>query len=49
MKLKIDIDEAEYKTLSKMSETEKVNELSYYVDVDYLSKLEDTVYQQKIG
>ena len=30
MKLKIEIDEAEYKTLSKLSETEKVNELSYY-------------------
>ena len=30
MKLKIDIDEAEYEALSKMSETEKVNELSYY-------------------
>lgn len=30
MKLTIDIDEAEYTTLSKMSEKEKVNELSYY-------------------
>lgn len=29
MKLIIDIDEAEYTTLSKLSEKEKVNELSY--------------------
>ena len=30
MKLIIDISDEEYKTLSKMSEKEKVNELSYY-------------------
>ena len=30
MKLIIDIDEAEYTTLSMLSEREKVNELSYY-------------------
>lgn len=30
MKLIIDIPDGEYKTLSKMSEKEKVNELSYY-------------------
>lgn len=30
MKLVIDISDEEYKTLSKMSEKEKVNELSYY-------------------
>jgi hypothetical protein len=30
MKLIIDIPDEEYKTLSKMSEKEKVNELSYY-------------------
>ena len=30
MKLLIDISDEEYKTLSKMSEKEKVNELSYY-------------------
>lgn len=30
MKLIIDVPDEEYKTLSKMSEKEKVNELSYY-------------------
>lgn len=30
MKIVIDIPNEEYKTLSKMSENEKVNELSYY-------------------
>lgn len=30
MKLIVDIPDEEYKTLSKMSEKEKVNELSYY-------------------
>ena len=30
MKIVIDIPEEDYKTLSKMSEKEKVNELSYY-------------------
>jgi hypothetical protein len=30
MKIVIDISDEEYKTLSKMSEKEKVNELSYY-------------------
>ena len=30
MKLIIDVPDEEYKTLSKLSEKEKVNELSYY-------------------